>query len=148
MFNLQHKLKLGALGRFLVGGLVSSGVTLATTASLHELVAVPERLAAALGLATALVVNFVVLRFFVFRGTNLPLGRQLLVFLGSSGVFRGFEYAGFIVLHLLSVYYLLALVVVQGVSFIVKYFFYDKFVFARKSPDEPAKASQPRMGAP
>ena len=138
MSNWLQKLDFRALTRFFAGGVVSAGVTLGTTALLHEVAAVSEPVAAAIGLATALVVNFGVLRFFVFRGTKMPLRRQLLMFLGSSGVFRGLEYAGFFALHLLGTHYLLALVVVLGGSFIVKFFVYEKLVFARKPrEDEP-----------
>jgi putative flippase GtrA len=120
------------LGRFLAGGLASTVVTLGTTAALHEIAAVPELVAAAVGLAASLLVNFVVLRFFVFRGTDLPLGRQALMFLGSSGLFRGLEYIGFFVLHLLGVHYLVGLVLVLGSSFMVKFIVYQKLVFSRK----------------
>jgi putative flippase GtrA len=131
MISSLRDLDVQALGRFFVGGVVSVGVTLAATALLHELAEVPEPVAAAIGLATALVVNFLVLRFFAFRGTGMPLGKQLLMFLGSSGVFRALEYGAFYVLHWLGVYYLLALVIVLGGSFIVKFLVYDRFVFAR-----------------
>jgi putative flippase GtrA len=143
MIKLLHKLDLRALGRFFAGGVVSVGVTLAVTALLHEFAAVPERIAAAIGLVTALVVNFAVLRFFAFRGTGVPLGRQLPMFLASSGVFRGLEYGGFFVLHWLGVHYLLALVMVLGVSFIVKFLVYDKLVFARERAHGQSKTPQP-----
>lgn len=134
MIDWLQRLDFRALTRFFAGGVVSSGVTLGTTALLHEVAAVSEPVAAAIGLATALVVNFGVMRFFVFRGTKMSLGRQLFMFLGSSGVFRGLEYAGFFALHQLGVHYLLALVMVLGGSFIVKFFVYEKLVFARKPP--------------
>jgi putative flippase GtrA len=121
-----------ALARFLAGGVASTVVTLGTTAALHEIAAIPELIAAAVGLAASLVVNFAVLRLFVFRGTDIPLGRQAMMFLGSSGVFRGLEYSGFFVLHLLGVHYLVGLVLVLGSSFVVKFFVYEKLVFSRK----------------
>jgi putative flippase GtrA len=90
--------------------------------------------AAALGLASALVVNFLMLRYFIFRGTQLPWGRQLLTFLASSGVFRGIEYLGFLLVNSLAgVHYLLALVLVLAGSFILKFIVYEGWVFAKRS---------------
>ena len=121
-----------ALLRFLAGGVASTVVTLGTTAALHEVVAIREVIAAAIGLTASLVVNFAVLRLFVFRGTSIPLRRQAMMFLGSSGVFRALEYSGFFVLHLLGVHYLVGLVLILGSSFVVKFFVYERLVFSRK----------------
>jgi len=124
--------KAGTLLRFAAGGLISAPIAIGVTALLHETFAVSEPLAAAGGLGTALVVNFFVLRHLVFASTLTPILRQLSMFLASSGVFRGFEYLGFLLLNvLLNVPYLIALVAVLGVSFILKFLVYDKLVFAR-----------------
>jgi putative flippase GtrA len=112
---------------------VSAGTILGVAALLHEIRGVPEAISAALGLATALFVNFAVMRYFVFTGTRQPLLRQFMMFLGSSGIFRGGEYAGFFVMHLAGMNYLLALILVQGGSFIIKFFVYQNVVFARAS---------------
>jgi putative flippase GtrA len=131
-FSRGKSVDLHALARFLAGGVASTVVTLGTTAALHEMAGIPEVIAAAVGLAASLLVNFAVLRFFVFRGTELPLVRQAMMFLGSSGVFRGLEYSGFFVLHLVGVHYLVGLVLVLGSSFVVKFFVYERLVFSRK----------------
>jgi putative flippase GtrA len=131
-FSRGKSVDLHALARFLAGGVASTVVTLGTTAALHEMAGIPEVIAAAAGLAASLLVNFAVLRFFVFRGTELPLVRQAMMFLGSSGVFRGLEYSGFFVLHLVGVHYLVGLVLVLGSSFVVKFFVYERLVFSRK----------------
>jgi len=126
------KVNIPALVRFFVGGLLSVGVTLGVTAYLHEIVGVHERIAAAVGFACALVTNFLFMRFYVFRGTPVPLLRQLAMFLASSGVFRGLEYAGFWATNAAGVHYLAALVLVLGCSFVIKFVVYEKLVFARK----------------
>ena len=135
--RLLKKVNVAALIRFFVGGLLSVGVTLGVTAFLHEVNGVREQTAAAFGFVCALVTNFLFMRLYVFRGTKVPLLRQLALFLASSGVFRCLEYAGFYLTHAAGVHYLLALVLVLGCSFILKFFVYEKLVFARKpSPQQ------------
>lgn len=132
--SLRARLKPAALLRFAAGGLLSSGISVGSTALLHELGSIPPHVAAAVGLALAFAANFVVLRLFVFRGTKEPLLRQSLVFLGSSAVFRGLEWLGFYVLNVwLGVQYLAALIIVLGLSFMLKFFVYEGWVFRRKS---------------
>ena len=132
--DLLSRIRLMALLRFGMGGLLSSGVALTTTAVLHELGFLSARAAAAVGLAAALIVNFLVLRYFVFRGTRSSFWRQLFLFLGSSGVFRGLEYLGFLLVSVvLELHYLLALVVVLGVSFLLKFVVYEGWVFVRST---------------
>jgi putative flippase GtrA len=122
-----------ALVRFAMGGVLSSSVVLGVTALLREGGIAGERVAAAVGLASALVVNFHVMRRFVFRGTERPLLRQALEFLAGSGVFRGLEYLGFLVLHTaFDVHYLVALVLVLGTSFGLKFVVYEGWVFRRE----------------
>ena len=144
--ELLSKARLMALLRFGMGGLLSSGVAISVTAALHELGFLTERVAAAAGLAAALIVNFLVLRYFVFRGTRLPFARQLLLFLGSSGVFRGLEYLGFLLVSgVFGMHYLLALVVVLGVSFILKFAVYEGWVFVRSAgPHTSDHQTEPR----
>jgi putative flippase GtrA len=124
-----------ALARFALGGVVSSSVVLGVSALLAETHVVGERVAPAIGLATSLAVNFLVLRHFVFRSTERPVARQGLEFLASSGAFRAFEYAGFLAVDsLLHVHYLIALVLVLGTSFGLKFLWYESHVFKRE-PD-------------
>jgi len=124
--------RLAALFRFGIGGLLSSAVAVGITALLHEAGEWDERVAAAAGLAAALVVNFGVLRYYVFRGTHVPFTSQLVRFLGSSGIFRMLEYGAFLLLAAFTgIHYLVTLVLVLGVSFGLKFFVYDSWVFSR-----------------
>ena len=146
---MLSKARLTALVRFGIGGLLSSGVAVGTTAILHELGSMNERVAAAMGLAAALVVNFLMLRYFVFRGTHPPLLRQLLVFLASSGVFRGIEYVAFLLVSTVSgMHYLLVLVFVLGGSFILKFVVYEGWVFVRGANPDASDATTRRSGTP
>jgi putative flippase GtrA len=129
---IPSKSRLAALIRFGLAGLLSAGVALGTTALLHEAGWLDERVAAAIGLAAAFSVNFLVARFYVFRATHIGVWRQLTVFLASSGLFRGLEYYGFFIVNTaLHVHYLIALVLVLGCSFVLKFLVYEGWVFAR-----------------
>ena len=118
--------------RFAAGGVISSGVTIGITALLHEQFELDESIAAAGGLATALVINFLVLRHLVFGSRSAPVAGQFTRFLASSGIFRGIEYIGFLIVNkVLGIQYLLGLVIVLGLSFILKFIVYERFVFSR-----------------
>ena len=93
-------------------------------------------LTVAIGFGTAFVVNFIMLRLFVFRhhgNTAAALGR----FAGSSLVLRGAEYAGFLMLFQAGVRYYVAQFIVVGVSFGVKFLVMRHLVF-KPAPAEPA----------
>jgi putative flippase GtrA len=149
MAKLFTKERLGSLVRFGLGGLLSSGVAMGTTATLHELGSASEQVAAAVGLVCALVVNFIVLRYFIFRGTQMPIVSQLLTFIASSGFFRGIEYLGFLVINAIpGVHYLVALIIVLGGSFLLKFVVYEGWVFARHRSSVGSSETNRRSGAP
>ena len=78
----------------------------------------------------------------VFRGSEQPLLRQWLEFLASSGVFRGFEYVAFLFVNaFFAVHYLLALLLVLGASFLLKFIWYEGWVFRRKRNADDSSAS-------
>jgi putative flippase GtrA len=124
---------LASLLRFAAGGVLSAAVTIGTTALLHEVFGVRESIAAGAGFAAALTVNYFFLRHVVFRSSHLPVGRQLMLFIGSTGVFRGSEYLAFLALNMwLRVPYWAALPSVLCASFLLKFMVYDRLVFARR----------------
>jgi putative flippase GtrA len=141
--------RLGALVRFGLGGVFSFGVAVGTTAIAHELAALTEAVAAALGLGSALVMNFLMLRYFVFRSTHLPVVRQLLMFLVSSGVFRGLEYVAFLVVNAISaMHYAIVLVLVLAGSFSLKFVVYEGWVFVRRARSVASEETSRRSGLP
>ena len=132
--------KLLTLLKFAAGGLISAPTALGVTAALHEWLGLQENSAAGLGLCAALAVNFVFLRHVVFAGSRMSLSRQIGMFLASSGLFRAAEYAGFLVVNRISgAHYLVALAAVLGASFLIKFFVYDKLVFARRPATDLSK---------
>ena len=129
---LAARTRWAALLKFGVGGVLSVSIALGMSALLHEVLGIRETFAAAGGLVSALTVNFFVLRYIVFAGTVVSIPQQLAGYLGSAGVFRGLEYVGFLLLNtLVQIHYLVALTIVLGVSFLLKFLVYDKWVFKR-----------------
>lgn len=112
-----------------VGG-VNLGINAGLTALLHEVAGMPEEGAYAVSLAVVFVLNFFTSRHYVFKSGDGDSGGQLLRFLAAALLFRGLEYLAFLLVHtVLGVYYLVAVIGVQVVSFVAKFFFYGKFVF-------------------
>lgn len=120
--------------RYLVFSGVSFCLNLGTTATLHEAFGVAPEVAFAIALVLVFIVNFIGLRWWIFAGTERPLGSQFVAFGLSSLVFRALEYAGYLVLlRALGLPYLIAAIATIGVSFVAKYIVYDTWLFSRTS---------------
>src|ERR687888_2213309 len=91
---------LADLPRYAIASAFSFAFVIASTAALHELVGVSETLSPALALALALLVNFTLLRTWVFPGQTAPVGRQLAETAVTSLLFRALEYGLFLIGHL------------------------------------------------
>lgn len=131
------------LPRYAVASVFSFVFVIAATAGLHELAGVSETAAPAIALVAAFVVNFVLLRVWVFPAQQAHLGRQLLETALTSLAFRGFEYGVFLALHLgLDVNYLIATGASVCISALGKFFVYREIVFNR-ARSRSASASDP-----
>jgi len=130
----RHPLRTGASIRYLVFSGASFCANLGITAALHEVLGVSPELAFAIALTFVFGMNFAGLRWWIFAGTKRPFGSQLLGFGLSSLIFRGLEYAGYLLLlRGLGVPYLAAAVATIGVSFVAKFVVYDSWLFSRTS---------------
>lgn len=118
---------------------VFSFVWIMSTAALGaEVVGLPERLAVAVALASALVINFTLLRLFVFPGQSAGIGPQFAATAATSISFRLVEYGIFLALDgLAGLHYLpataLAVIISAGGKFVV----YRNVVFRRPRPTSP-----------
>jgi putative flippase GtrA len=125
--------RMGAPLRFVLLGAISFTTNLGITAGLHELAGVSPDVAFAVGLATVFVLNFAVMRWWVFPDSGLSIGRQLAGFALTSVGFRASEFLVFLLLrHVAGTYYLLAAAGTLCVSMLVKYFVYGSWLFARE----------------
>ena len=95
-------------------------------------VGVPEKTAVAIGFVTAYLGNMLLLRVFVFKSTN-DWKRDIAGYIVTNGVFRLMEYGAFIaLLNYAGLQYIPVLLIVLGVSAVVKFFAY-RWLFADRS---------------
>lgn len=135
--NVNHRIErlarvipYGEVSRYTQLAVVSAGLNLGLPVLFHEWIGIGERVAVALALVTTFFVNFIAARSYVYKADG-AFGPQVLRFAAASAGFRIAEYAAFLILHtVLGVFYVLALGVVLGISFGVKFVFYRAYVFA------------------
>ena len=123
------------LARYGVSALTSAAVTVGLPVVLHEVGGIEQAKAAAISQTTALLVNFVMIRMFVFRSRR-GAPRDFVHFAASAVAFRGGEYALFLLLFKVGgLYYLMALILTLGASTLIKFIWY-RFLFDDRA--EPA----------
>lgn len=120
--------------RYLMQSGMSFGLSFGVTVALHELAGTSKELSFAVALCVVTVFNFLGFRHFVYRTADVAPLKQFLAYLASCAGFRLTEYCTFVVLERwLGVPYTLALVAVQGMSFVMKFFVYRRVVFNAES---------------
>lgn len=124
--------------RWGVNTVASFVVNLGVTAGLHEVLSVRAEIAYATGLLTVFLMNFAFFRYYVFvQQEPLPIRRQFAAYTASAIGFRVSEYLGFLVFHtLLGVHYIITMFIVQGATFVAKFFFYGNLVFRGRQDGE------------
>jgi putative flippase GtrA len=103
---------------------------LAASAIGAETLGLAEQLSVALALISALVINFALLRIFVFPGQSASIGSQLAATAVTSFSFRFLEYGMFLALNAaLGVNYLVATALAVTISFSGKFLVYRNVIF-------------------
>ncbi|MBN1513149.1 MAG: methyltransferase domain-containing protein, partial [Phycisphaerae bacterium] len=119
-----------AFGRFGLLAVVSALLSFGLTIGLHELAGVPAYAAYAVALVVTFLVNFAAMRYAVFVAHTGSARGQLALHGLTAISFRAGEYAAFLLLHsCLGLHYVLAMVAIQGLSFLGKFFVYRNVVF-------------------
>ena len=110
-------------------------VNLGLTVGLHEGLGVKAELAYGVALVTVFFMNFVFFRYYVFiQEKPAPIGQQFAAYTGSALAFRLAEYAGFVIIHsFLGLHYVATVILVQGIAFVIKFFFYGKLFQSHKT---------------
>jgi putative flippase GtrA len=122
--------------RYVLAALLGVGIMLGVPVVMVELGGSDPSHAAAAALLAALVVNFLVLKFYVYRNDG-RWQAQAVRYLLVAALFRLGEFCVFLALHhLLGWFYVVALVVTLGVSFIAKFFAYYYLVFTGGGADD------------
>jgi len=123
----------GAAFRFALLSATSFLVIFFLTIFLHESLRVREEWAFAIVLFLTMVMNFLMLRYFVYPGKHSHFFRQLGVFIVSSLSFRGLEYVLFLMFHSwLGLPYRVVIVGTLVTTFMVKFFYFGSVVFSRR----------------
>jgi len=116
--------------RFGVSTVVSAGMTVVLPILLHELFGTPQKVAVAISQSCALLLNFMMIRMFVFASKRAA-HRDVTYYILSAVGFRGLEYLGFLTLFQAAhLYYVTALVLTLGASTLLKFVWY-RFLFGR-----------------
>lgn len=101
------------------------------TSLLHEVLGASAEVAYAAALTALVAINFLACRYLVFPGQRQRFSVQATQYLVSALGFRGLEYLAFLMLHtVFGAPYLRAIIVIQIVSFVAKFLFFDCLVFA------------------
>ena len=123
--------------RFGTMTVLSFVVNVGGAALLYGPAGLPEELAYALSLVAVMLMNFALMRWWVFPlpATERPAaGKQFLGYLASAAGFRGAEYLAFLLLHTwLGLPPLPTIVGVSIASLIGKFAFYGGRVFGRRT---------------
>ena len=120
--------------RFGTLSVASFSFNLGLTILLHEWIGLTTTISFALAVIFVYVFNFLAMRFYVFPA-NADSGpsvvKQATAFLLTSAAFRGWDYGLFLLMHVVfGLYYIATIVIVSGLSFVLKYFFYKRWVFS------------------
>jgi putative flippase GtrA len=122
----------GQLMRFGAASGLSAIITLGLPIALHERFQLDQRIAVGISQATVLLMNFVTLRLFVFRSRRRAR-EDVFRYAASAVVFRGLEYASFLLLfELVGVFYVTALVITLCASTVAKFIWY-RFLFGART---------------
>ena len=125
---------LSAAFRFALLSGLSFLVNFFLTIFLHEELQVREEWAFAVVLALTTVMNFVLLRVFVYPGRHGGVLRQFGAFVASSLGFRVVEWVLFALLHhILGFPYKPVIATTLIMTFLIKFFFYGSVIFSRRS---------------
>ena len=118
--------------RFLGAGLITFPVGIGVSALAHEILGMPEKVAAATALTVLLVLGFLLSRRYVFL-SNGRIARQAWRFLLVAAAARGTEYVLFLAVYVFGgVNYLLSLIIALGISFGFKFILYRGWVFTHR----------------
>jgi len=124
--------RLAELFRYGIATGLSATVTIGLPLLLHEVFAVPERIAVGIAFAAAFVLNFVTTRGYVFRSTGAARN-ELPRYVITSVCFRLGEYGLFLVLFQFGLVYYAAQIIVVGLSLVLKFLTFKTFVYGRAS---------------
>jgi hypothetical protein len=119
------RVMLKALFRFFQLSCASFVTNFGLTLVLHEWGQISEEVAFASALAVVLVLNFLVMRWYIYEAQAGTIWQQFGLYLGSACVFRAAEYGAFLVWYTwCGGDYRIAVVGITVISAVMKFFYY------------------------
>jgi hypothetical protein len=116
---------LKALFRFCQLSCASFVTNFGLTLALHEWGQVSEEAAFAMALAVVLVMNFLVMRWYIYEAQTGSIWQQFGLYLGSACAFRATEYGAFLVWHTwYGSDYRLTVIGIMVISAVLKFLYY------------------------
>jgi putative flippase GtrA len=131
----SHEKSLTRFKGYLAASALSFVVNIGLTSFLHEVISMKPMWAYGISLIVLLCINFLLMRYWVYRKHLQPgtLQKQFVATALTSFGFRVSEWVFFVGLNeFLRVNYLLAMLIVMGISFLLKFFVYDRLIFNKK----------------
>lgn len=127
------KLLAHSVVRYLILTVLSLSLIVSLTSLLHEWLGLSLDSSYVVGLVAAFVLNFLGMRYYVYGGPSRPFFIQLGGFFVSSIGFRIAEALAFSLVHQwFGRFYAVAILAVQGASFVAKFLVYQFFLFGRR----------------
>ncbi len=131
--------------RYGLGSVLTVFTNLMITAFCHEYLGLKEQTAFGIALVIAFFLSFYLMRYYIRRAQSGPFWKQLGGFFISALVFRLLEYLAFgLIYDAIGLHYLLTIILVNGTSFVLKFFYYRVLVFATSSSIDTAKTAKPQ----
>lgn len=118
--------------RYLLFGALAFIANVGLTALLHEVIHLSEETAFAISLIVMFNINFILARYMIFQdeAQSGNIVKQIAKYIFSALTFRTSEYLAFLLIHtLLGIRYIISLIVILGISFVAKFFYYRAVVF-------------------
>jgi putative flippase GtrA len=120
----SHEKSLTRFKGYLAASALSFVVNIGLTSFLHEVISMKPMWAYGISLIVLLCINFLLMRYWQ---------KQFVATALTSFGFRVSEWVFFVGLNeFLRVNYLLAMLIVMGISFLLKFFVYDRLIFNKK----------------
>jgi len=119
----------GEVVRFGIASIFSASLSLSLPVLFHNAAGFSQERAVALAFVIVFIINFLTMRAYVFQSGRSLLG-EILKFALTSGVFRIFDYALFVLIFRLSgLHYILVLIITLTVTSIGKFILHRSYTF-------------------
>jgi putative flippase GtrA len=123
----------GAFARWCGFSAVSFASVITLTTALREVLGADQRIAFLLPLVIMFFVNFLTLRYFIYRTKEVPIATQFAGYAASAIGFRVTEFVAYWTLvDVFSLHYFVSIVIVLPASFVLKFVVFGSVAFRQR----------------